>query len=732
MKKEEYEELLKENESLKKELKFYREYDLLTGLYNKNTFYQVVRDKITENPGEEFYIICTDIERFKLINDLYGNEKGDELLRYLAKRLVRRFEPMGAVMGRISADVFGICISSSVDCTWMEQQILDIFSEYPADIKITPALGLYEMKDTSLPVELMCDRAILALDTVKGNYMKHLAVYDSSLRNSLIEEHEILNRADEALKNGEFKVYMQPKCNMRTGKAVGAEALVRWEHPQKGLISPGMFIPVFERNGFIKRLDIYMWEETAKWLSRRKKAGERILPVSVNVSRMDILGMDVFETFHEIVEKYGISPEMLEIEVTESAYTNSPERIITTIEQLMHYGFTVLMDDFGSGYSSLNILKDINIDILKLDMRFLDNADKKSRDILVSVVHMAKWLGLKIIAEGVETKEQADFLLGIGCVYAQGYYYYHPMPLKDIEKLFDDVSKVTDITAEKSVKKMPEQIDFRELLQADMVTDQLLDNILGGIALYQYDGKHLELTRCNEQYLSIVREDQSDRGKGNGDLLDAVEPEDREILVTGLLNARKNGDSGVEIHVRRLQTSGRRIWLQIRLFHLSRINQKELYYASVADVTGTMEAVENLRVSEQRFRIAMEATSNTLFEVDMETHTAYYAEHSMEEFGLDDCVADAPEGFIEQGSVCEEYEDIFRQIYYDIYAGVPKASCVIRAHMGDGEIVWNRITLTAIKDRWGKTVKAIGLVENVTREKELEERLKNEEAAGQD
>lgn len=731
MEKMKEEELRQENARLEKELKFFKEYDLLTGLYNKDTFYQKTRARITENTEEAFCIYCVDIERFKLINDLYGSEKGNELLRYLAEQLREKLEPVGAVLGRISADVYAACILESVDHGWVEQQIVGIFADYRSDIRVTPAIGVYEVNERMLPVELMCDRAILALNTVKGNYMKHCALYDSSLRNLLLEEHEIQNRADEALKNGEFRIYMQPKCNMRDGKIVGAEALVRWEHPQRGLISPGIFIPVFERNGFIKKLDIYMWEETAKWLSKRRRRGERVLPVSVNVSRIDILGMDVFEIFHKIVEKYEISPDMLEVEVTESAYTGRPEKIIATIEQLMHYGFTVLMDDFGSGYSSLNVLKDINIDILKLDMRFLDNANKKSRDILVSVVHMARWLKLKVIAEGVETKEQVEFLLGIGCIYAQGYYYYHPMPLGEMEKLLEDEKNIGYVPGQNRGAKKTEQFGFREVLQADIMTDQLLNNILGAIALYQYDGKQLELARCNDQYCRIVHHDEDEESKQGYDLFETILQDDRQILVRGLEKAKDSGDSGVEIHVRRFRSDGRIIWLQIRIFYLSTTNQKDLYYASVSDVTGQMEAVEELRVSEQRFRIAMEATSNTLFEVDIETHTAYYAQHSRDAFGLNDCVADAPEGFIEQGSVCEGYEDIFRQIYYDIYAGAKQASCTIRARMGDDSVVWNRITLTAIKDKWGKTVRAIGLVENVTREKELELKLNDSQTAGQ-
>lgn len=718
-----YEELEEENQKLRKQLKFYEEYDRLTGLYNKDTFYKKTKKKLKCSKNESFNIACVDIERFKLVNDLYGSDEGDYLLRYLAARMKTAFSKYTLILGRLSADIYAMCISGKITYETIEEKILDIFNEYPSDIKIVPAIGIYPAAEDDLPVELMCDRAILALNTVKGNYMKHLAVYDSSIRHELLEEHEILNRADMALQNGEFQVYMQPKCSMRTGKIIGAEALIRWIHPQRGLISPGAFIPVFEKNGFIKKLDSFIWEEVMKWLRGWIDKGRQVIPVSVNVSRIDIMGMDVFETINEIIKRYEIDPALFEVEVTESAYTNRPERLITTIEQLMRSGFTVLMDDFGSGYSSLNMLKDISIDILKLDMHFLDKENQKSRDILESVVHMAKWLNLRVIAEGVETKSQVDFLLNIGCEFAQGFYYYKPMPIPQFEALLMDDDKVDYSSALVVEPQKTGIINFKDLFHADVITDRLLNNILGGIALYQYDGETMHMIECNEEYYRVIYRGNIPKEEELADVISCTVEEDRCRLIEALEQAKETGDRGVELHIRRSLRDETVIWLQIRLFYLSTINGRGIYYAAISDVTGRMKMIEELKMSEQRFRVAMDSTSNTLFELDIPSRTARYAQHSREAFGLDACIANAPEGFIEQGSVCPGYEDVFREMYDKIYQGADTSNCTIRARMGDGEVVWNRITLTAIKDENGKSMKAVGLVENVTKEKRLEEDL---------
>ncbi|WP_455598286.1 EAL domain-containing protein [Cloacibacillus sp.] len=699
-----------EIETLRRQLRYYQEYDQLTGIFNKAAFCKKCAELISMPHGSPFDVVCIDIERFKLVNDIYGMERGDSLLCHVARGLERKFGCRGGIIARIASDVFALLISHEAEGI-LESDILSIFKSCPVEMSVMPSIGVCRA-DNDTPVEKLCDWAVMALDSVKHNYMRHIAVYNSDIRSMLLEEQEILSSMESALEKKEFTIYFQPKCNMTTGKIIGVEALVRWVHPEKGVISPASFIPIFEKNGFIKRLDSYVWEEAAAWLRRLIDAGGKPLPVSVNISRTDFFGMDVCDTLMTILRRYDISPELLELEITESAYADRPQEIINTIMKLMNNRFTILMDDFGSGYSSLNMLKDIDVNVLKIDMGFLRRDSQKSRDILKSVVRMAKWLNLPMIAEGVETKDQVDFLLTIGCVYAQGYYYYRPMTAEQFLNLINAPEKMDYQNGGKLIPVQNQYLDFHELFNRDMMSDRLMGNILGAIAIYSFDGEKLYLLRGNEEYFKLLRR----AGVTNDmaqDIMPTVAERDRPLLVKSLKQIQGASDEGsVEVTVRPF-VGVTDFWIQMRLFHLAKKGEDEIYYAALADVTEQMEAIETLRISEQRFRLAMEATNIAIFELDVRTRVATYSEYTRKTFGLDATVTNAPEGFIEQGTVCEEYIDRFRGIYEAIYRGEKKASCVIRAILGDGKFAWNRVSLTAIQDRNGKTVKAIGIVERV-------------------
>lgn len=713
--------LINQIRQLEEQLNFYRDYDLLTGVCNKNVFYEKINSILAKQPEQLFQIITVDIERFRLINDFYGTEQGDALLKYLAKQLQAVLNYENSCVSRIGSDIFAIFLPSQYGGEAAAEIILDIFKNFSLDMEIIPAIGIYEIADRDIRVSLMCDRSVMAGKSVKGNYVQHVAWYDDSMRNILIEEQDLLNNVEASLANHEFEIYVQPKCNMKTGLIIGGEVLVRWHHPVRGLIPPKDFIPLFERNGFIKKLDAFVWEEAAAWLHLRAKDGLPIVPISVNVSRNDIFSMDVCGVIKGLKEKYQLDSSWLEIEVTESAYSSRTDEIIQVISQLMNEGFTVSMDDFGSGYSSLNILKDININVLKLDMRFLDNNDRKSKDIVGSVIHMAKWLDLKVIAEGVENREQVDFLLAIGCIYAQGFYYYRPMTLLAFEELLKNESLVDyqDIEKQKSLEEW--QLSIKDIFHEDMMSETLLNNILGQVVIYSYDGQDIRVMKANEQYYKMMNNNNMDDFYKNGEI--PILEKDLPLMLDAVLRAKENGDEGTEVIIRRQSNKGI-MWCKIRLFFLAEINNKDIFYASVSDVTETMKMIEELKLAEKRFYLAMESGRDTIFELDIDTRTASYGKHSQDAFGLVDCVANAPEGFIEQGSVCEGYEDVFIQMYQDIYDGKESANCTIQARMGDGSIVWNRITLTAIKDEYGKSVKAVGLVQNVTKEMELELKLK--------
>lgn len=699
--------------------------DAATGLLGKEAFFDEAAAYLRHSGARDVSIVCFDVDHFKLFNDLHGLDCGDELLRYLGRALALRFSPDGAQpLARLAADTFALC-ATGIRPERVERILVDISSECPNGIDAIVRAGVYRIEDPASPVSIMCDRAVIALRTVKGSYFDRVALYDPGMREALVLEREVVAGIESALREDRIELFLQPKCNIRTGKIVGAEALARWRHPERGIVAPGEFIPLIERNGLVRSLDLRVWEKTAAWIRGLIDEGVQPVPVSVNVSRADIYLVDVAAELHALVERYGIEPSLIEVEITESAYSERPDRIVAAFDELAERGFTVLMDDFGSGYSSLNMLKDINVDVLKIDMRFLDRDDRRSKDIMESVIRMARWLDLPVIAEGVETREQVNFLLDVGCSYAQGYYYARPMEAAAFEALLTDGSKVQHEQCALQDARRP-ILDFRDLLHENTISDRMLSSIIGSVALYSYADGDLRLIRGNEAYRRLI----ATLGEGvngaeeGGSLLPFVHDEDRDALVAAAEETvRSCPDDGVEVVVRRMGTNGCH-WHKMRLFHLNTTNGSATVYGSVTDVTERMEYMEALRKSEQRFEMTLEASGTVVFELDIPTRTARYSEFLQQAFGLAETVANAPEGFIEQGAVAEESIEDFRAIYRDLYAGAPRTSAVVRAIMGDGSRAWNRVTLLAMPNEAGAPVKAVGLVENVTRETEMDLLLK--------
>ncbi|MCB6525340.1 EAL domain-containing protein [Eggerthella lenta] len=699
--------------------------DAATGLLGKEAFFDEAAAYLRHSGARDVSIVCFDVDHFKLFNDLHGLDCGDELLRYLGRALALRFSPDGAQpLARLAADTFALC-ATDIRPERVERILVDISSECPNGIDAIVRAGVYRIEDPASPVSIMCDRAVIALRTVKGSYFDRVALYDPGMREALVLEREVVAGIESALREDRIELFLQPKCNIRTGKIVGAEALARWRHPERGIVAPGEFIPLIERNGLVRSLDLRVWEKTAAWIRGLIDEGVQPVPVSVNVSRADIYLVDVAAELHALVERYGIEPSLIEVEITESAYSERPDRIVAAFDELAERGFTVLMDDFGSGYSSLNMLKDINVDVLKIDMRFLDRDDRRSKDIMESVIRMARWLDLPVIAEGVETREQVNFLLDVGCSYAQGYYYARPMEAAAFEALLTDGSKVQHEQCALQDARRP-ILDFRDLLHENTISDRMLSSIIGSVALYSYADGDLRLIRGNEAYRRLI----ATLGEGvngaeeGGSLLPFVHDEDRDALVAAAEETvRSCPDDGVEVVVRRMGTNGCH-WHKMRLFHLNTTNGSATVYGSVTDVTERMEYMEALRKSEQRFEMTLEASGTVVFELDIPTRTARYSEFLQQAFGLAETVANAPEGFIEQGTVAEESIEDFRAIYRDLYAGAPRTSAVVRAIMGDGSRAWNRVTLLAMPNEAGAPVKAVGLVENVTRETEMDLLLK--------
>lgn len=563
------------------QLRYLAEFDELTGIYNKNKFYKSTREMLLANPGADFVLIRFDVDRFQLINSFFGTQEGDRLLKYIAKMLsgyVSDKQP--SAYGRIEADVFCLCFPSSyiADIETSMSKIRDLVASYNLNYDIVPSCGIYYITDRGMPIEIMYDRATLAAKRCKGNYVNFYAVYDGSMSAQIVREQEITNEMSSALATGQFQIYLQPKYHIASNRPVGAEALVRWFHPQKGLIPPGDFVPVFERNGFIPKLDYYVWEEVCRLLRKWADEGRELYPISVNISRVDLYNPRLAEMVIELTEKYDLPSELLNLELTESAYTDNPVAMSETMAKLQSKGFTIMMDDFGSGYSSLNILKDISVDVLKIDMRFLSKTKIPGRgeNIIASVVRMAKWLHIPVIAEGVETKDQVEFLRSIGCEYVQGFYFAKPMP----------VEAYADLVEKNGGLSQPVGASFEfsgsQMCISDNRLEELFADMLQPVAIYEFENDKVEAVRVNTPFFELLGYD--DGSITGGTPLDLIDPKYHDSIIDTFRRVAETHEEEECEYLRRT-SDGKSKWLRIRLKYISKIGARCILVGVLTDIT---------------------------------------------------------------------------------------------------------------------------------------------------
>lgn len=419
--------------------KLNEQYDKLTGLYDGVTFCRMVKNAVAEDNEKKYALILFDIEKFKIVNELYGFDFADEVLEFIAFNMRNIFKETGAVICHFMSDFFGIFTEydSEEDLIEMVKQISSKTSLYK-NVPVSLSFGIHKIRDRSLSPRLICDYANMAKKTVKGNRIVNYAFYTEKIKNRILEDKYIENEMEYALKNGQFSMYLQPKYNISTSEIIGAEALVRWVHPKKGLIMPDKFIPLFEKNGFIVNLDKYIWEQACIEIRKWIDSGQTPVPISVNVSRINVGNPKLIEILDSLVEKYKIDKKYLELEITETVYYDDQNHLIETLNQLKKADYTLLMDDFGSGFSSLNMLKNTPFDILKIDRNFLNETmvTDKGKKIILHTISLSNDIGINTVAEGVETKEQAEYLLECGCNVAQGYYYSKPVELNVFDEMF--------------------------------------------------------------------------------------------------------------------------------------------------------------------------------------------------------------------------------------------------------------------------------------------------------
>ena len=703
--------------------------DPLTGLFNRHAFILNARRMLDENPLTEFSLMTLNIGSFKVVNDLLGRDVGDKVLNIIADAIRVLFAGRG-VFARLFSDNF-IVLTSYSERGVHPQTFLDgvqkaVMASGLISHEIQYYIGVYKITERDMSIENMADRAAIACRSINGSYQEHIAYYDEKMRLTMIEEQEICDESRRALQDGEFCVYYQPVYGIKAKRFVSAEALVRWSHPTKGMISPGKFVPVFEKNGFIAELDLYVLEQVCKYMKRREDEGLPKFPISVNISRMSLYDPNLFETISGITDKYNIDPKYFRIEITESAYNDNPAQLLETIGKLREKCYPVLMDDFGSGYSSLNTLKDIPIDILKLDMKFMQGFERNGKvgTIVTSVSRMAKWLNIPMLAEGVETKEQFDFLVSVGCAYIQGYYFSRPVPEEEFSRIIG-LEEVTGDSA--TIERYGLGDEVNELLGSNALVSKLISGAFGGFGIYEmYDDK-LEVIRVNDGYRKIMGYTPGSFEEERINIWDMMLPEDAERSREACREAIRT-DKAVSATVHRYDRNGKLLVLEGVHRKLGGTDENTIICIAFNDITDKI--ANEYKIGRYRTEIEeiLSATGAVVTDIDYENNTDFHA-GDISDYGID---LNKINEYMDNGYSFESAfhpDDLekVKQFYSGKEPGKRSEELRIR-NKTDGEYYWWRFTEVRNVNDKGEIVRSIGIANNIDSEKRAMTALEKERA----
>ncbi len=685
------------------------EYDELTGLYNMHGFCERVgcmisRDEQGVKDGK-YALVCFDIVRFKAINDLFGSREGDRLLQYIGTVACKIFPD--DIVARPGYDHY--LVFTRVTGQELEERVerlLANIGQYGLPFEITCNVGIYIANEVGMQVESMINRAVLAQDSIKGSYTTRYRYYTEELRNKMLGEQEIAGIMGTALAKKQFVVYYQPQYNHSTGMLIGAEALVRWMHPEKGIISPGVFIPIFEKNGFITKLDLYVFEQVCSFIRSCLDRGYVVVPISTNFSRHDIYQSDFVEKLEEIRSHYDVPSKYLRVEITESAVVGSSRHVNEIIKKLHQYGYVVEMDDFGSGYSSLNVLKDIELDVIKLDMLFLVDESENNRGgtIVSAVIRMAKWLDVPVIAEGVETIEQADFLRSIGCDYIQGYLYSKPLPQADYEELINKSAVGATVPQMKLIDTL-NACDFWDPKSQETL---IFSNYVGGAAIFDYHDGKIELLRVNKKYLQEMGMNNSERDLIESDPMAVFDELNEKVYLEMLERAIETGEEQECETWRTVRSSccgEEYVCIRSNVRMVGKSDDSFLFYAMIRNITAEKNHYAQIVDNERRFKMASEQVNIYYWEYTVATKEMRPCFRCMRDLGLPALLTNYPDSAIQMGVFPPEVADMYRDWHRQVEQGVKELEAVIPLTM---ERIPFRVRYTTEFDENGRPIKAYG------------------------
>ena len=567
--------------------------DSNTNLFLEKEFLLKAQDMMINMPDFNWCLVCIDIKHFRFFDEWFGREAGDSLLAKIGATLAENEIKLNGVTGYFGKDDFAVLMP------YDEQRIKDLYDDIREKILtfgttagFIPVFGI-AMAEKGVALVDVFDRATIASAKAKSDISNSIVVYTPEMQFLAQQEYRLLSEYMQALKNDEITFYLQPQCRISNGKIVGVESLARWIKQDGTLVPPMTFIPVLEKYGFIPDLDMYLWDKACASLRNWLDAGHIAVPVSLNVSRADLFAIDIAEHFIKLAEKYNIPHNLIKIEITESSYVEATELVNELVKKLHDNGFMVLMDDFGSGYSSLNMLSDLQLDAIKLDGRFLllKDGDNKALHILESVVNMAKVIALPIIVEGVETKEQADFLENLGCRYSQGFYFYRPMPVSQLEAIMKNPDNIDN---RGFVVKLNEQVRIREFLDKNIYSDSMLNNIIGPVAFYSWDGEKTDIVRFNEQFYKAVHIQEFAERLENIERF--IHPDDASKMHKAFKAAMENKLNGSNETLRFYTPDGTVLSFFIHFYYIGKKEGGERFYGSAQNVTELSDLKEEVNL----------------------------------------------------------------------------------------------------------------------------------------
>ncbi len=574
--------------------------DTLTGLLNMKTFLDAANEvlrKTNADAAQEYRFIYLNITNFKFYNVMHGLIGGDQILQMLASRILA-VEP-NALCSRMGQDHFVVMTTDDIET--IRKQVHTIsedfdaaFGQYGLQLKA----GVYSMKAGTENADVACELAKLACDAIRHT-TSNVCEYTEELRHTVEIQSYAIQHIDEALNNYYIEAYYQPVVRTITGKTCGMEALARWNDPKKGMLSPGDFIPALEKNHLITKLDLYILRETCKRMQKMTEKGKNVIPISFNFSRVDFLVCDLLAEINQITANYHISHDLICIEITETALMNDPEQMKQEILRFRADGYQVWMDDFGSGYSSLNILKDFQFDEIKLDMKFMASFDAKSKEIVRAMVAMAKRIGIQTLAEGVETQEQYDFLRNVGCEKVQGYFYSKPVASESVETIPQ--------MADDQVEGQDWKDYYTRISASNLVTEK-------AHAIIEYDGANYRFLYLNDAYRAALY------STGISDMRQVVENINSPISPVNRLYGNLRERCLLDHPAQSMVYSIRDHYVRINVKRIAEQENLSAYEVELIDLTGT--DAEMTRSKMDKIGRRLFGMFDVIFEVDLKTGEA--------------------------------------------------------------------------------------------------------------